>query len=214
MDRERRNNLRRAINRCREILEDDINKRLAYFGIHPEGFMNPSKLTHLNQEDFDRRERLEQVIEKEKIGGISQDEATKRYIRHVGFTYLNRFAALRAMEVRGLIKETIIRRDKYGGRSLREMEIAEHSPSLSPDEILRENLLQAFQEVSKEIKVLFDIDNEYSLVFPGIRACSDIMKLLTEDITEDDWKQDDIIGWIYQYYNEEARREYRRKRAI
>ena len=213
MDRERRNNLRRAINRCREILEDDINKRLAYFGIHPEGFMNPSKLTHLNQEDFDRRERLEQVIEKEKIGGISQDEATKRYIRHVGFTYLNRFAALRAMEVRGLIKETIIRRDEYGGRSLREMEIAENSPSLSPDEVLIENLLQAFQEVSKEIRVLFDINNEYSLVFPGIRACSDIIKLLTEDITEDDWKQDDIIGWIYQYYNEEARREYRKRRA-
>jgi hypothetical protein len=169
------------------------------------------KLEHLNDEEIEIRKRIELAIKKELVGGLDKKEAVHRYIRHTAFTFLNRIAALRAMEVRDLIKkETIIQRSEYGGRSLREREIAEDNPSLSSYEILKSALIQAFKEVSEEIKILFDINSEYSILFPSEKACRDVIKLLTEDITENDWKEDDIIGWIYQYFNDKARKEYRK----
>ena len=211
LDKERRNNLRKVVNRCRKILEEDIGKRLSYYGIFPDGtLLDLSELKHLTPEDIEIRKKLELAIEKEMVGELSRKEAVIRYIRHTAFTFLNRIAALRAMEVRNLIKETVIQRDAYGGRSLREREIAEAYPNLSPYEILKKALIQAFEEVSKEIKVLFDVNSEYSIIFPGERACREVIRLLTENVTEDDWKEDDIIGWIYQYFNDEARKEFRK----
>jgi len=211
MDKERRNNLRRVINQCRKILEEDVERRLAYYGILTDGtFLELDKLEHLNAEEIEIRKKIELAIEKELVGGLDKKEAIHRYIRHTAFTFLNRIAALRAMEVRSLIKETIIQKSEYGGRSLKEREIAEANPSLSPYEILKSALIQAFKEVSQEIKILFDVNSEYSIVFPSEKACRDVIKLLTEDITENDWKEDDIIGWIYQYFNDEARKEYRK----
>ena len=211
MDKERRNNLRRVINQCRKILEEDVERRLAYYGIMADGtFLESDKLEHLNAEEIEVRKKIELAIQKELVGGLDKKEAVHRYIRHTAFTFLNRIAALRAMEVRGLIKETIIQRSEYGGRSLREREIAEANPSLSPYEILKSALIQAFKEVSQEIKILFDVNSEYSIIFPSEKACRDVIKLLTEDVTENDWKEDDIIGWIYQYFNDEARKEYRK----
>jgi hypothetical protein len=116
------------------------------------------------------------------------------------------------METRHLITETIIRRSEYGGRSLRERQIAELDPKLTSDQALKRALLEAFREVSQEIKILFDPENEYSLIFPDTATIRDVMKLLAEEVSEQDWKEDDIIGWIYQYYNEEARREFRKAR--
>lgn len=210
MNRERRNNLRSVINQCRSLLEEEITRRVGYYGIRDNGeTIDTSKLTHLDKEDLDIRQRLDKAVEKEKIGGINQEDATKRYLSHVAFTYLNRFSALRAMEVRGLIKETIIRRNEYHGRSLREMDLAENNPDVSPESILKTSLLDAFKEVGQEINVLFDTDDSYSIVFPDTRACLEVIKLLLQ-VTLEDWKEDDIIGWIYQYYNEEKRNEFRK----
>jgi len=194
-------------------LDAEIVRRLRYFGIEEDGtFLDRYQLSHLAKEDLEIRKKLEEAIEKEKAGGLTTKQAVQRYIRHVSFTYLNRLAALRAMEVRKLITETIIRRPQYGGRSLRERNIVESNPRLTSDQSLKECLLEAFREVSNEIKVLFDPENEYSLVFPETTTLREIIRLLTEEVTEQDWKEDDIIGWIYQYYNEDARREYRQSR--
>jgi hypothetical protein len=211
LDRERRNNLRRAINQCRKTLEADIEKRLIYYGMMTDGtFLGLDELKHLKNEDVEARKRVELAIEKELVGKLSRREAIIRYIRHTAFTFLNRIAALRAMEVRGLIKETIVQRSEYGGRSLREREIAEANPALSPYEILKTAFVQAFKEIGEEIKVLFDMNSEYSIIFPSEKACRDVIKLLTNDVTESDWKEDEIIGWIYQYFNDEAKQEFRK----
>jgi SAM-dependent methyltransferase len=206
MDRDRRNNLKRVVNRCRKILEKDIELCLLAYGIKSDGEM--LKLA-LSEEKLVHQGKLEEAIDKEISGGLDRPKAVKRYIRHVGFTYLNRIAALRAMEVRELIKETIIRREKFGGRSHRERDISETNSLLSPDELLTTSLVKAFEAVGNEINVLFDMNNEYSLLVPNAKALREVIQLLTVEVTEDDWKQDDIIGWIYQYYNEEARKEFK-----
>jgi hypothetical protein len=212
VEKKRRDNLRRVIRECRRIVESDVVRKLRYYGIESAQFIDPKTLTYLTAADLEVRSKLEQAIEKEMVGGLSTRQAVTRYVSHVGFTYINRLAALRAMEVRGFIKETVIHRDKYGGMSLREMELIEREPSLTTAEALKEALIDAFKEVSQEIKVLFDVEDEYSIIFPETKTIKDLVRLLSEEITEEDWKQDDVIGWIYQYYNDEARREFRASR--
>jgi hypothetical protein len=213
MDRPRRYNIRRVVNEARRLLEEEIAARLRYYGIRADGSgVDPARLTHLSHADREVRRRLDQAIAKEQVGGLTRKQAVARYIRHVGFTYLNRFAALRAMEMRGLIKETVVPRPQYGGRSLRERDIAQANPNLSAAEVLRASLEEAFREVGREIALLFDADDEYSLVFPETRTCRRLIRLLSEEIPEEDWHEDEIIGWIYQYYNEEARKEFKKSR--
>jgi hypothetical protein len=212
MDKERRSRLKRVVGLARRVVEDDVKVQLRRLGIDEDGIKPVEKLPYLSVEDRELRTKIVEAIEKEKAGDISYGEAFNRYVRHVGFTYVNRIAALRAMEVRNLIKETVIRRDAYGGHSRREYELAEQKRISDPYELLKAGLVEAFNEVSAEIKVLFDVNSEYSLVFLGHKALLELIRLLSEEVPEEDWKEDDIIGWIYQYYNEEARAEFKKSK--
>jgi len=212
MDKERRSRLKRVVTEARKVVEEDVRVQLRRLGFDESGKVKPvGELPHLSNEDRELRGKILETIEKEKTGGISDREAFDRYVRHVGFTYVNRIAALRAMEVRGLIKETVVRRDVYGGRSRREYEIAEREGGVDPYRLLKASLVEAFEEISAEIKVLFDVNTEYSLIFLGHKALLELIRLLSEEVPKEDWKEDDIIGWIYQYYNSEARSEFRKK---
>jgi len=210
MDKERRSRLKSIVSQARRAVEDDVRIQLRCLGIDENETKSVEKLPHLSDSDKELRAKIIKAIEKERAGDISYGEAFDRYARHVGFTYVNRIAALRAMEVRGLIKETVIRRDVYGGRSRREYELAEHEHISDPYESLKAGFIEASNEVSSEIRVLFDVSSEYSLFFLGHKALLDIITLLSENIPEEDWKEDDVIGWIYQYYNEATRVEFKK----
>jgi len=211
MDKERRSRLKRVVTEARKVVEADVKTQLRRLGFEESGKTRPiEELNHLSGEDKEVRNKIIGAMKKEKTGGISDREAFDRYVRQVGFTYVNRIAALRTMEVRKLIRETVLRCDVYGGRSLREYEIAEREGIVDPYRLLKTSLVEAFMEVSAEIKVLFDVNSEYSLVFPGHKSLLELIHLLSDEVPKEDWKEDDVIGWIYQYYNEEARAEFKR----
>lgn len=213
MNKKARSNLRKVVTQARQLLEEDIKTQLKRLGIEESGKTIPAgRLTHLRREDKDLRDKILAAIQKEQVRKVERGEAYDRYIRHVGFTYLNRLAALRAMEVRELIKETVIRRDQYAGMSRREYEVSEREGLSDHAEVTRKSLLEAFNKVSQEIKVLFDVNDEYSLLFPSHRTLDKVMSVLGEEVPEEDWREEDIIGWIYQYYNSETRSEFRKKR--
>jgi hypothetical protein len=153
LDRPRRYNLRRVVTEARRLIEDEIARRLAYYGLRADGTALPlSRLSHLGAEERAIRARLEAAIGKEQSDRLDRAEATTRYVRNAGYTFVNRLAALRAMEVRGFLRvETLVRRPEYGGRSLRERQVAERQPGLSPDEVLRRALEEAFAEACEQI---------------------------------------------------------------
>jgi hypothetical protein len=210
MDKERRSRLKSVVGQARRVVEDDVRVQLRRLGIDENEIKPVERLPHLSDADKELRQKIIEALEKEQAGDISYCEAFARYVRHAGFTNVNRIAALRAMEVRNLIKESMIRRDAYGGRSRREYELAERERISDPYELLKAGLVEAFDEVGAEIRVLFDVNSEYSLVFLEHKALLELARLLGEEVPEEDWKEDDIIGWIYQYYNEEARTEFKR----
>jgi len=156
------------------------------------------------------RVALEMAIQREEVGfsDLPSLERARRSVarlaRGAAFTLLNRLAALRAMEVRGLVEQTVVRQAAYGGRSLREYRIAQLHPELGPDQVLEKTLNDGFEKAGTEIGALFDLKDPYGRLLPNPRMLRELLRTFGEHITVADWRADDILGWIYQYYQDEA----------
>ncbi|MEC1738410.1 BREX-1 system adenine-specific DNA-methyltransferase PglX [Bacillus mojavensis] len=208
MKPEQKKAINRTILKCREMLEKDIENRLVTYGIlMDEPWIEKDKLS-LSDEQEQVYKDLRDAIAKEMKGGLSEKEALISYIREVTYTYLNRIAALRVMEVRGLMEEVLVQKEEYSNRSYGHrnfFEIAREFCKSQSDEGLSYFISLIFKEVSADIGLLFNIDDEYSIIGPSNHALVEIIRLLTTDIDEESWQQDEIIGWIYQYFNEEEK---------
>ncbi|ARB36093.1 BREX-1 system adenine-specific DNA-methyltransferase PglX [Bacillus subtilis] len=204
MKPEQKKAINRTILKCREILEKDIENRLVTYGIlMDEPWIEKDKLS-LSDEQEQIYKDLRDAIAKEMKGGLSEKEALISYIREVTYTYLNRIAALRVMEVRGLMEEVLVQKEKYSNRSYGHrnfFEIAREFCKSQSDEGLSYFISLIFNEISSDIGLLFNTDDEYSIIGPSNHALVEIIRLLTTDIDEESWYQDEIIGWIYQYFN-------------
>ncbi len=214
MKPEQKKAINRTILRCRKILERDIENQLITYGIlMDEPWVEKDKLSLTDEQEQKYRD-LRDAIGKEMKGGLSEKEALISYIREVTYTYLNRIAALRVMEVRGLMEEVLIQREEYGNRSYGHrnfFEIAREFCKSQSDEGLSYLISLLFNEISSDIGLLFNTEDEYSIIGPSNQALLEIIKLLTTDIDTESWQQDEIIGWIYQYFNEEEKKEAYRK---
>lgn len=212
MERSRRYNLKNVINKCRQILEEDFRTQLGQLGIFTEEKKSKKpleKLNYLIEKSRIIRQSIEQAIQVQIKSGLEEKQAITRYIRECTFIFLFRIAALRMMEVRELIEETIVPREKNGGRSLRACRLSEQISSESEGEIFELALKDAFKEVSGEIGVLFDLNDGFSYYFPTINIIKDIVFLISCKIPEEDWKTDEILGWVYQYFNSPIREEFK-----
>jgi hypothetical protein len=107
------------------------------------------------------------------------------------------------MECRGLIEEVITTRPEYGGRSKRHRDFRDKNQDLAaqPDDALTACLFSAFEEVTEEIKVLFDPKNEYSLVIPRYPTLKKVIEKINIELDYDTYREDEFLGWVYQYFN-------------
>lgn len=223
MTPEQKRVIKSTILECRKILEADIEQVLINYGIYINSpWVNVRLLQNITEEDENIRKKIEEVIKKLEKSGLTTAESVKQYIKEIVYTYVNRLSALRVLEVRGLIEEVLIPRKQWGDRSyghLRFYEIARDYCKYQSDIGLAYFIQLIFGEISEEIRVLFNTNDEYSLINPSSEALISVIDLLCNQIEEDAWKQDEIIGWIYQYFNEKEKDEvfdrlYKKKQKI
>lgn len=206
MNREERNHIRRLVLFCRNRLEREYDELLRLHGIFPDHRLPVGKIPC---ERAAIREKLDQALERENPHSF--EEARRRWILHAGFTYLNRLLALRVAEVNGLIKETIATRPAYGNRSLRERDLADVDPALAmdPEKLSSQALSEAFSEL--DIPLLFQPEGgPYSLLQPRLTAYRELREAI-QGLPEEIWRQFESLGWAYQYFNDETRREIRQR---
>jgi len=207
MDEITKRAIKKTILALRKLLEkEDITAVLKQHGIFPDGRRVPAeKIALLNDAGRARRERLEAILEREIKSAANDPKAgVERYCREVTFTYLNRLIALRCMEVRGLIEECIKTRTDYAGRSLKHNRFRKECPEKHFDgedtDGLKAFLRSVFYELQDDIKILFDPDDEYSIIMPSLKALRECIRALNEDIPENVFKAPELIGWVYQYF--------------
>ena len=70
-----------------------------------------------------------------------------------------------------------------------------------------------FDELSTEVKVLFDRRDAASLLWPGYKAFEKLLGELNRAELADAWSDDETIGWFYQFFNSKEERQKMRDQS-
>jgi hypothetical protein len=217
-DKPTRNALANMVGECRRLLTEDIRHQLqAVYGLQPDGTALPvSSLGHLDEHGHETaralREWQEHIASTE--AGTEADKrkaAFDRLAHETAFTVLNRLAALRMCEERGHVIECVRRGMESDGFALYER----FSGGVlgTRGETYRIFLELMFNELAVDLGALFDLRAPQSLVFPRERCLEEVLGVLNEPRLAHLWKEDETIGWVYQYFNSKEEREEMRKKS-
>ena len=171
-----------------------------------DGTTWPAKVAH-------QREALLKRIQRHGFGQTMEE---------VAYTWFNRFAALRYMELHDFLDHghrALSSRDgglpellRHAGEvtlpglnaaKVQEMQLAGNRD----DELYKQLLVAQCNELSRSMPFLFErIDDDTELLLPDnlLRTDSIVAKLVA-GVPEEDWQEIEVIGWLYQFYISEKK---------
>ena len=181
--------------------------------------------------EIQQRKKLVEEIEK-KAKQSDYATAYKNVIEEVAYTWFNRLIAIRFMEVndylptriRVLSSESIGKAEPdlvthalevdfdYSAYEKDRIIQLKHENKL--DELFRMLFIKQCNSLNTNLPELFEKTSDYSELLLNVSFTDKegVVYHLVNDITEDDFNitkegQVEIIGWLYQYYNEERKNE-------
>ena len=191
LDKEEREHLEDIVTEMRDRVEANVRYQLEdEYDLDEKPDDDPS----LSEEQED----LVEAIELEAADGHNWDEAHEQYITGVGYTIVNRLAALRCMEVRDFIDDEITAFRDDGLTPAADRLVTEEF--MLEEEAVLEAYRNACDDLAEEIEILFDRSTAYSLIDPDDDTFEDLCGMLDE-VADEVWRADDVLGWVYEYYN-------------
>lgn len=207
-----------------KLLFKQIAQRAYQYGIE-EGNVGKADATEV-------RGRILSPLEKSQRAALIAEINANGYqqtIERVTYIWFNRIVALRFMEVNNYLPSHIrVFSDASGAfkpeilndvlhlemEGLDKAQIAEYIENNNTEELYRYLLLTQCAELKAALPDIFVFgvrDRDYTeLLFPNNSLSGDsfIAKMLSETDEKEDWQDAvQIIGWLYQYYNDERKNE-------
>ena len=207
-----------------KLLYKQIAQRAYQYGIE-EGNVGKADATEV-------RGRILSPLEKSQRAALIVEINANGYqqtIERVTYIWFNRIVALRFMEVNNYLPSHIrVFSDASGAfkpeilndvlhlemEGLDKAQIAEYIENNNTEELYRYLLLTQCAELKAALPDIFVFgarDHDYTeLLFPNNSLSGDsfIAKMLSETDEKEDWQDAvQIIGWLYQYYNDERKNE-------
>ena len=194
MDDQIRNQIETFVGKVRNLLEKDISEQLeGVYGLHKDGILEDlSSLPQIKDDLKARRAREGFVyfITNEISQKQSKQEAIRHLVLSLSFTHLNRLIALKLMERRKVILESISRGVNSNGFKLFLGDFPDQDALKNGgnvDEAYKNYLLFQYQNISEEIHSLFDPDDVSTLVFPRPKTLSDVLDLINQESLNEIW---------------------------
>ena len=207
-----------------KLLYKQIAQRAYQYGIE-EGNVGKADATEV-------RGRILSPLEKSQRAALIAEINANGYpqtIERVTYIWFNRIVALRFMEVNNYLPSHIrVFSDASGAfkpeilndvlhlemEGLDKAQVAEYIENNNTEELYRYLLLTQCAELKAALPDIFVFgarDRDYTeLLFPNNSLSGDsfIAKMLSETDEKEDWQDAvQIIGWLYQYYNDERKNE-------
>ena len=207
-----------------KLLYKQIAQRAYQYGIE-EGNIGKADATEV-------RGRILSPLEKSQRTALIAEINANGYqqtIEHVTYIWFNRIVALRFMEINNYLPSHIrVFSDASGAfkpeilndvlhlemDGLDKAQIADYIENNNTEELYRYLLLTQCAELKAALPDIFVFgtrDRDYTeLLFPNNSLSGDsfIAKMLSETDEKEDWQDAvQIIGWLYQYYNDERKNE-------
>ena len=215
-DKGTRNALAKMVVACRTRLTADVTDQLqSTYGLHPDGIAVPvERLGHLTEDQKTGASGLRELLDHFTLGAEGNDtdrrrSAYNRVVLEISFTILNRLAAVRLCEERELILESV--RQGMASDGFRLFEQLSGGALGTRYETYRIFLESLFDELAVDLGVLFDKTTPQSIIFPSERCLEEILNLLNDKNLGHLWREDETIGWIYQYFNPAMERKAMRE---
>jgi hypothetical protein len=214
VNKDTRNAIERATQRARKLLEEDFAAQLeGDFDVHRNGAVAATPGQHLTPRQAFQRERVVAAIEHKRATPMTAAGAARDYLRDAAFTTLNRFVALKMLEARELVQECITKGEQSAG--YREFcGMAPGLPLLPDSAGYRLYIESLFDELSSEVKALFDRRDPSSVLWPKRATFDQLLEILNAGELAGVWGEDETIGWVYQFFNgQDERRKMREESA-
>jgi hypothetical protein len=203
------NRLQRFVNDVRRVLEEEFTRQLhSDFGMEPNtgNVANLNSLHHINDAQRETARILRDTLAHYIASGNMQPkQGLERIVREQAFTVLNRLAALRMAEARGLLVESVGNSLQAKGFQLYQRLAGTGLGETS--EIYRVYLFSVFDELAQDLPSLFDRFSPQGRLFPREAALLQVLNQVNETDISSLWSEDETIGWIYQYFNSKEERK-------
>jgi hypothetical protein len=212
-DQPTRNRLQRFVNDARRVLEEEFTRQLQNdYGLDPNSgaVTELAKLRHINDAQRESARILRDTLAHYCASSeIDARQGLDRIVREQAFTVLNRLAALRMAETRGLLIESVGNGFQAKGFQLY-ARLAGTGLGETGD-AYRVYLFSVFDELAQDLPGLFDRYAPQGRLFPREAALLAVLKLINDPEIEMLWAEDETIGWIYQYFNSKEERKAMRE---
>jgi hypothetical protein len=215
-DRDTRNKLARMVGEARRRLVGDVTDSLRRLGLQDDGTLVPlTALSGLSDAGKVASEVLRDLLTHFAAQDAAAAEAARaqaahaRMVREIGFTTLNRLVALRMAEERGLIVESV--RNGFSAAGFQLFERIANGSLGTRAEAYRAYLECLYDELAVDLPSLFSRTSPESIVFPSESVLEQVLGLLNDPFLVELWKEDETIGWVYQYYNDPDERRRMRE---
>ena len=217
-----RNTLETYAQQARRDFIAAVTDRAALYGLTAQSIepvVAQGDVTVIGERPFPRnvaepRKRLEEQIQRDGFAQVMEAMA---------YTWFNRFAAIRYMELHGYLDHGYRVLSHPEGRD--QPEILEHAADVDLPGLDREKAVELKLDGSKDEELyrllikaqcnalhqampfLFErIGDETELLLPANLLHTDsLIRQLVERIDESAWEQIEIIGWLYQFYISEKK---------
>jgi len=213
MEKEQRSRLQKATQEARRLLEEEFSRQLleTYDINVAAGRWSEEPGAHLQAEQRLLREKLLAWIEHRSAQIKDEKEALLLALREMAFTALNRFVALKLMEARELVRPCV-----SGGlesEGFQEFTAVAQGLLVNQESSYRLYFETIFEDVSRELRALFDPRDPVSLLWPKRSALLQLLGILNRPDLAELWGEDETLGWVYQYFNGDNERKIMRKES-
>lgn len=208
-DQTTRNRLQRFVNDARRVLEEEFTRQLQNdYGMDPNSgtVAELASLRHINDAQRETARILRDTLAHYTASGdMNATQGLDRIVREQAFTVLNRLAALRMAEARGLLVESVGNGFQAKGFQLY-ARLAGTGLGETGD-AYRVYLFSVFDELAQDLPGLFDRYSPQGRLFPREAALLQVLNLINDADIAPLWSEDETIGWIYQYFNSKEERK-------
>jgi hypothetical protein len=208
-----RSRLQRFVSDARDLLSREFYQQFQEtYGLDPKSgtVTDLSALGHLPDDTFETARVLREIYAhytaSEAVTAKPSPAAIlDRMVREQAFTVLNRLAAVRMMEARGIVIEAVAA--GYQSKGFQLYRQVAGTALGETGETYRWFLLSLWDVFVGDLPTLFDRHSPFGLLFPREPALLKLLELLNAADLEALWGEDETIGWIYQYFNSREERK-------
>lgn len=199
------------VQKIKNLIYKSFDKQFARLGV---GNGKTIPVEQLPDKIRQKRQKIEAIIGNHTDETGSLEKARIKTLEELTFTLFNRVAAIKVMEANMLFPEVITRRPENGGRSFAHKAWLEQNPEMRDEEYegLRLFLKTRFNELGEDI-ALYNRNYPYALL-PDTIDLNDIIDAFNDvekdqDLGADIWSNEDILGWLYESYNNDKKKEHK-----